>query len=305
MMDSSATGSPYDFSPWLGRSEETDDVVTAAPLAGLAATLDHRDPPWRHGVLPPLAHWLYFLPRTVQQDIAEDGHERRGGFLPPVPLPRRMWAGGAFTFAAPLSIGETIRRRSTIADIQHKSGRSGDLVFVKVVHEVFGATGLAVREEQDIVYREAPTDAASDAQRGASGDVQPLAESRSSHREPAAELPSADWTRTIQPDAVLLFRFSALTFNGHRIHYDRDYCREREGYPGLVVHGPLTATLLMDLFLRNNHGAQVRAFRFRGQRPLFDTGPLTVCGAAREAGASLWALDEHGDVAMTAELETA
>ena len=285
----SAADTPYDFSPWVGRSEEREDLVTAAPLAGLAATLDHADPPWRDGEIPPLAHWLYFLPRELQHDIAEDGHPERGGFVPPVSLPRRMWAGGSFTFVLPIRIGETIRRRSTIADIQHKSGRSGNLVFVKVVHEVSGSSGLAVSEEQDIVYREA---------------ADPGTRSRAPSREPFIEVPVADWTRRIQPDPVLLFRFSALTFNGHRIHYDRDYCREREGYPGLVVHGPLTATLLMDMFMRNHPGAEVKSFRFRGQRPLFDTGPIALCGATRGATASLWALDGDGNVAMTAELES-
>ena len=289
---SSADG-PYDFSGWVGRSEEREDHVTAAPLAGLAATLGHADPPWRIGELPPLAHWLHFLPRDLQQDIAEDGHPHRGGFLPPVPLPRRMWAGGTLDFASPIHIGETIRRRSTIAEIQHKSGRSGNLVFVKVVHEIVGSNGPALREEQDVVYREA------------AGDATPTTASRSAPAEPPTDLPVAEWTWRIQPDPVLLFRFSALTFNGHRIHYDRDYCRDREGYPGLVVHGPLTATLLMDLFLRNHPGVQVKAFRFRGQRPLFDTGAITLCGSARGAAVSLWALDSGGNVAMTAELETA
>ncbi len=286
-------GGALDYSSWLGRSEEQEDVVTAAPRAGLAVTLDHADPPWPTGELPPLAHWLFFLPRALQHDIAEDGHPARGGFLPPVPLPRRMWAGGALTFTAPLHIGETVRRRSTVAEVKHRSGRSGDLVFVKVVHEVFAPNGLAVREEQDIVYTEMPHDA----RRGA-----PPA-SRDSARAPMIDVPAAEYTRSIQPDPVLLFRFSALTFNGHRIHYDRDYCRDREGYPGLVVHGPLTATLLMDLFLRNHPGARVATFRFRGLRPVYDTHPITLCGASRGSTVSLWALNGSGDVVMSAELE--
>ncbi|MEO7520809.1 MAG: MaoC family dehydratase N-terminal domain-containing protein [Gemmatimonas sp.] len=280
------------ISQWIGRSEEREDVVTAAPLAGLAATLDYASPPWRDDEVPPLAHWLYFLPRSPQHELAEDGHPTRGGFLPPVPLPRRMWAGGSITFEAPIAVGETIRRRSTIAEIQHKTGRSGDLVFVKVVHEVFGSSGVAVREEQDIVYREAAREA------------MPAADERAQPRAAKVDVPTAEWTRTIQPDSVLLFRFSALTFNGHRIHYDREYCREHEGYPGLVVHGPLMATLLMDLFLRNNPETRVRAFKFRGQQPAFDTDPLTLCGVARDFGASLWAVNTDGDVVMNAEVET-
>lgn len=293
--DSMTHGAPH-LSSWIGRSEEQEDLVTAAPLAGLAATLDHVHPPWRPGELPPLAHWLHFLPRALQRDIAQDGHPTRGTFLPPVPLPRRMWAGSTLRFAAPLRIGETIHRVSTIAEVQHKNGRSGDLVFVKVIHEVSGPNGLAVREEQDLVYTEAPPDLAR--------EVPVNTGSRDPLRRSAIDLPAPEWTRSIQPDSVLLFRFSALTFNGHRIHFDRDYCRDREGYPGLVVHGPLTATLLMDLFLRHHPGAQVSAFRFRGKRPAYDTGALTLCGAARGAAASLWALDGEGEVVMTAELET-
>lgn len=269
---------------WIGRSETVEDVAAAAPLAGLAATLDHAAPPWRDGEVPPLGHWLYFLPRALQRDISGDGHPHRGGFLPPVDLPRRMWAGGAFSFAAPIRVGEPITRRSTIDDVTSKEGRSGRMVFVKVRHEVSTPAGPALTEFHDIVYREAARP----------GDAPPPGEA-----PPAG----AVWQRRIVPDIVLLFRFSALTFNGHRIHYDREYCREVEGYPGLVFHGPLTATLLVDLFLRHNPGAEVTGFRFRARRPLFDIHPLSVCGAPRAGGALLWALDHDGDVAMSAELD--
>jgi 3-methylfumaryl-CoA hydratase len=299
---SSAPASSYDFSAWLGRCEEQEDVVTAAPLAGLAATLDHAKPPWRDGETPPLAHWLYFLPRAPLHELAEDGHPARGGFLPPVPLPRRMWAGGSITFAAPLHVGESTRRRSTIADIQHKKGRSGNLVFVKVVHEIFGGSGLALREEQDIVYREAPQATRSEATRDMTrGEHSRVRLPPTEKEAPIAEKPT--WMRTVRPDSVLLFRFSALTFNGHRIHYDRDYCREREGYPGLVVHGPLIATLLMDLFLRNEPGARPRTFRFRSERPAFDTGSLTLWGIPGGATTSLWAENAGGERVMSAELD--
>lgn len=268
---------------WIGREEEQSDTATAAPLAGLAATLDHPDPPWRAGEVPPLGHWLYFLPRAPQREIAGDGHPARGGFLPPVPLPRRMWAGGRLDFLAPIRVGDALRRRSTITGVEQKSGRSGEMVFVTVLHEIGNEAGPAVREVHDIVYREAPRP----------GEAPPRA-------EPA---PDAVWRRPVVPDPVLLFRFSALTFNGHRIHYDRPYCETEEGYPGLVVHGPLTATLLVDLFLRENPGARVAGFRFRAKRPLFDVHPFTLCGAPREGGASLWALDHEGRVAMSAELD--
>ena len=218
---------------WIGRAEESADVAAAGPLEGLAATLDHADPPWRPGEVPPLGHWLYFLPRARQSAIGADGHPRRGDFLPPAPLPRRMWAGGRIEFGAPLAIGEAVRRRSVVAGVEHRPGRSGDMVFVEVVHEIAGKSGVAVREAQDIVYRAESNEAA------------PAA-------EPApTAAPAAEWSRTITPDPVLLFRYSALTFNGHRIHYDRPYAETIEGYPGLIVHGPLTAMLLVDLFLRN------------------------------------------------------
>ena len=195
-----------------------------------------------------------------------------------------MWAGGNLTFLAPIKIGAEITRCSIIEDVVSKEGRSGTMVFVKVRHNISHAGTLVLTEIHDIVYREPPKP----------GEGAPA-------REPAPAV--AVWERRVVPDIVLLFRFSALTFNGHRIHYDRDYCRDVEGYPGLVVHGPLTAMLLVDLFLRHNPGAFVTGFRFRAKRPLFDIHPFTVCGKPREGGALLWALDGEGNVAMSAELE--
>ncbi len=266
---------------WIGRSEATDDTVTPVPVAALAATLDRDDPPPRAGdPLPPLWHWLYFLPLHRWSEIGPDGHAERGGFLPPVPLPRRMWAGGRFTFRQPVRVGEAIRRTSTIADVSHKSGRSGDLVFVLVRHEIAGDNGLALTEEHDIVYR--------DAARPGDPPTPP---------QPAPT--DAVWRREIVPDEVLLFRYSALTFNGHRIHYDRRYVTEVEGYPGLIVHGPLIATLLVDL-LRRNVAAPMTAFRFRAMRPLFDIAPFAVCGSPAPDAASVWARDAEGFLAMDA-----
>jgi 3-methylfumaryl-CoA hydratase len=271
---------------WIGRSETVEDVAAPAPLAGLAATLDHGEPPWAAGEVPPLGHWLYFLPRALERDIAADGHPHKGGFLPPVDLPRRMWAGGEFAFLRPIPVGAAITRRSTIADVTAKNGRSGPMVFVRVEHEIATAQGPALTEVHHIVYREAPRP----------GEPAPPP-------EPAPA--EAIWRRAIRPDIVLLFRYSALTFNGHRIHYDRDYCREVEGYPGLIVHGPLTATLLMDLFLRHNPGARVASFRFRARRPLFDIHPFEVQGRPIAGGAELWAVDHQGALTMSAELTTA
>ena len=274
-----------DLKQWIGRTESASGVAAAAPLDGLAATLDHESPPWTPGCAPPLAHWLYLLPQARQSDLAEDGHPHRGGFLPPVELPRRMWAGSAIEFHAPVRIGDRLRRDSAISSIEHKSGQSGDLVFVTVTHAWSTAAGPVLTERQDIVYRAASKPDAIDRRLAAS----PV-------------LRRADWTRQIHPDPVLLFRFSALTFNAHRIHYDRSYCTGVEGYPGLVVHGPLTAMLLMDLFARNRPDARIAAFSFRGRRPLFDTESFTLCGSMRAGGADLWAVDGSGNVAMTAEL---
>jgi 3-methylfumaryl-CoA hydratase len=271
---------------WLGRSERQTDVAAPAPLGGLAATLDHLDPPWREGEVPPLGHWLFFLPGAPQREIGPDGHAKRGGFLPPVELPRRMWAGSEIEFLAPIPVGAAIERRSAIANIEHKTGRSGDMVFVRVEHEIAVQGALAVRDVHNIVYREAP---------------------KPGEAAPPPEKPgrAAEFERAIVPDPVLLFRYSALTFNGHRIHYDRRYCEQAEGYPGLVVHGPLTATLLMDLYLRQRPAAAVHAFRFRARRPLFDIHPFTLCGVHKPSGADLWALDHEGALAMIAELEVA
>jgi 3-methylfumaryl-CoA hydratase len=272
---------------WIGRGEEATDVVTAAPLAGLQATLDRDDPAPRHGdLLPPSGHWLYFLPATRQSDLDQNGHAQKGDFLPPVPLERRMWAGGRIRFAAPLRVGDDITRNSEILDVSLKEGKSGPLVFVVVRHRVSGPDGLAIEEEHDIVYRGAPPESSL-----------PLP-------PPAPEHPGeAVWRRTIDPDPVLLFRYSALIFNGHRIHYDREYVTKDEGYPGLIVHGPLIATLLMDLCRRQAPERRLTRFDYRARGPIFDLGPFSVNGRPVDGGAELWALDHQGRLAMTAKAE--
>jgi 3-methylfumaryl-CoA hydratase len=269
---------------WVGRTETRTDTIDARPATLLSATLDRDDPPLRTGdLLPPLWHWLYFLPSYRHDEAGPDGHAKRGGFLPPVPLPRRMWAGSRLEWSAPLRIGEPVRRVSRIVSITNKRGASGELVFVVVRHELSTAAGLALAEEHDIVYRDLST----------SGAV------------PATKAPEeARWRRRIVPDDVLLFRYSALTFNSHRIHYDRRYVTEVEGYPGLVVHGPLLATLLVDLLRRHGVGETLRRFEFRARRPLFDTAPFDVCGlpAADGRAVSLWAQDIEGALAMQASV---
>ncbi|ATA55439.1 acyl-CoA dehydrogenase [Variovorax boronicumulans] len=275
---------------WQGRTETLRDDLTAAPVRGLSATLDRDDPLPEAGTrLPALWHWLYFLPHHRQSEIGEDGHAKRGGFLPPVPLPRRMWAGGRLTWEPgnPLQVGDAIERTSTIASVTHKAGRTGELVFVLVRHEVRNARGLALTEEHDIVYRAA----------AAPGEAAP---------SPTPAPKDAAFSRDLVPDDVLLFRYSALTFNGHRIHYDRRYVTQVEGYPGLIVHGPLIATLLVDLLRRNAPAdAQLARFEFRAVRPTFDIAPFRVHGKPAEGSTdgktfSLWGEDADGWLTMQA-----
>jgi 3-methylfumaryl-CoA hydratase len=268
---------------WTGRSETLSDVVTAAPVRMLRATLDLPADPAVQS-LPALWHWLYFLPSARQSELGPDGHPKRGGFLPPVPLPRRMWAGGQLEFFHPLRIGDAVERVSTIEDVTLKSGRSGELCFVRVRHELNSPRGLALREFHDIVYRPEPVPGAA----AAAG-------------EPA---PAAQWSERIVPDDVLLFRYSALTFNGHRIHYDRKYVTQVEGYPGLIVHGPLLATLLAGLGGRQFPGREPRAFSFRALKPVFDLHPFEICGRADGSDAAdLWVRDHEGHRTMAARME--
>ena len=284
------TGSGVDLEhirSWIGRAETRTDRVTAVPMAAMSATLDRNDAePVEGTAVPPLWHWLYFLPLSPLSDAGPDGHPKRGGFLPPVPLPRRMFAGGRFEFHRPLKVGETITRTSRITDISGKEGRSGTLVFVTVRHEIAGAAGVAMTEEHDIVYRENP---------------------RADAAVPKPQAARADeaFSRDIAPDPVMLFRYSALTFNSHRIHYDRPYVTDVEGYPGLIVHGPLIATLLADLLRRNLPQANVRSFSFRALRPLFDIHQFTVCGRADGKRVTLWTRDHEGWLTMEATAELA
>ena len=270
-----------------GRVEVASDEIAASPVAGLSATLDREDDePLRGMELPPLWHWLYFLPRARQSQLGNDGHPRLGKFLPPVPLPRRMWAGGRLQWHAPLRVGDTVQRTSRIETVTHKAGRTGDLLFVLVRHDLSQSGHVCVTEEQDIVYRAAAKP----------GDPEPA---------PTAAPEGAVWTREIVPDPTLLFRYSALTFNGHRIHYDRPYATGVEGYRGLVVHGPLIATLLADLARRERPGASIAGFSFKAIRPMLDLRPFQVCGKPSADGksAQLWAHDHEGWLTMQAHIQ--
>ena len=266
---------------WVGKTEVKQDVTQPAMAAALAATLDRAAPA---ADLPPLWHWIYFWTVAPSSEIGADGHPQRGGFLPPVPLPRRMWAGGRLSFAAPIAIGQLATRTSRILHVAAKDGATGQLAFVTVRHEIAQDGRIAVTEEHDIVYRGLP---------------QPGAAAPAARQAPV----DAAWSREITPDPVLLFRYSALTFNGHRIHYDRSYVTGVEGYPGLIVHGPLIATLLLDLLHRNMPDATVAEFSFRAVGPLFDIEPFTVCGQPGDDGHSvkLWAKNSRGELAMQAE----
>jgi 3-methylfumaryl-CoA hydratase len=276
---------------WIGRSETVSDLVTPFPYAALSATLDRPCERPANGVeVPPLWHWLYFLPIYPQSELGPDGHAKRGGFLPPVQLPRRMWAGGAFTFNAPLCIGDTITRTSTIDNVTEKSGRTGALTFVKVRHDVRVGTAdaIALTEYHDIVYREAARP----------GDPAPA---------PRAAPARCAWEKRWVPSDVLLFRYSALTFNGHRIHYDRRYVTEVEGYPGLVVHGPMIATLLLDLLRTHLPRERLVEFQFTAVRPTFDINEFFVCGEPEGDGKTihLWARDHEGWLTMDARARVA
>jgi 3-methylfumaryl-CoA hydratase len=266
---------------WIGKSEMRSDQVTLTPIAALSATLDRDDAtPSGGDPLPPLWHWLYFVPIHRQSELGSDGHVKRGRFIPPVPLPCRMFAGGRLWFHRMLRAGDNIYRVSRIADVYQKAGRSGPLIFVVVRHEISNDDGLALIEEHDIVYRD----------HGQGSEA-----AQKSQSAPTKAL----WTREILADSIMLFRYSALTFNPHRIHYDLPYAN-LEGYHGLVVHAPLIATLLADLLRRNLPDAIVTSFSFRAVRPLLDTQPFSLCGGAERSGKTvhLWAKSADGWTAM-------
>lgn len=281
---------------WIGRQESAVETVHKTPVHALLATFDRLAPPEGAGLggpeqgsaglgetLPLLWHWLYFLPLAPQGQIGPDGHPRRGGFLPPVPLERRMWAGGRLRFFEPILIGDRIEKHSEILSVKEKEGKAGAMVFVTVRHRIETPRGLAVEEEQDIVY---------------------LAMPEAFRLPPPLPLPEeAQWTDEVPLDPVLLFRFSALTFNGHRIHYDLPYAKDTEKYPGLVVHGPLQAMLLMAAGLRRHRQEKITGFSFRGVRPVFDFDQLRLVGLTAEAGAAqLFSVVEADSVGMKAEL---
>jgi Uncharacterized conserved protein len=261
----------------MSAPEEVTETVTAFPARAMAATLDRAEPFAEGSALPPLWHWFHALKLYPMAEAGPDGHQALGPFLPDLGLPRRMWAGGRFTFHRPLTIGAQVTRRSQVLDVAQKTGRSGPIAFVTVGHRWTDAEGLLIDEEQDIVYRR--VDAPPGATQPAPGDE--------------------TLGRTMSAGPVLLFRYSALTFNGHRIHYDRDFCAT-EGYDGIVVHGPLLATLLLDL-LRHEGGRLPASFSFRAMAPVTADTPFTLCARIEGDTARLWVRRHDGVLAMSAE----
>ena len=280
-----------DLKAHVGRRESAIDTVTAAPANLLRLTFGRDEPEFQPGdVLPSGWQCLYFLPRFTPDALRLDGSPRDTGVVPPMPLPRRMFAGERFRFHRSIRIGDSVRRETELTDISVKSGSTGTLVFATVVQRIFTPEGLAIEEERRTVFRE---------------EVKAGERNQAPRRETApGDVP---WRRSITPDPVLLFRFSALTFNSHRIHYDRPWAMEREGYPALVVHGPLTSTLLINFAGDHTKGRAVVSYETQARAPLFDTAPFELRGrpAADGHAAELWAVTPEGTVAMSARAELA
>jgi 3-methylfumaryl-CoA hydratase len=295
------TATPFDA--WVGREETLHARLLPESVQALAATLDWPEAPSEGDALPPGWQWMFFNPVMRASGLGEDGHPKRGGFvsphaprggsaglgrpgagfLPPIELPRRMWAGSRLRYLAPLRVGDTAERHSRISKIEHKSGKRGELWFVTVEHTTRSQGRDCIVEQQDIVYREAATPGT------APSPTPPRHEAQ------------AQWVQSVMPGTTLLFRYSALTFNGHRIHYDADYAREVEGYPALVVHGPLTATLLQQFVLQQCPGRRLAGFEFRGVSPLHVDRTFTLEGALQgDDAAELWARGPDGELAMAA-----
>jgi len=271
-----------DYSDVVGREETREEIIASERARALAATLDLRDVPGS-GDLPLSWHWLYFNPTAKRSLLGTDGHPRRGGFLPDVALPRRMWAGSRIEYHLPVALDQPARKRSVISKAITKAGKTGNLVFVTVDHEIWSGEHLCIREEQDIVYREAT--------QGSTSSDAPMAPD------------AAEWSEEFEPDAVLLFRYSALTANGHRIHYDYPYTTREEGYPDLVVHGPLTATLLHGLAIRARPDERLSRFSFRAVSPLYVSSRFWIEAKLDRStgGLQLWARRSDGSLAMKAD----
>ena len=268
---------------WINKTTEAEDTIRLQPANFMEATLN-RPPKLKEGDnLPPLWHWIYFLEAKPESDLGRDAHPKKGDFLPPIQLPRRMWAGGRFTFYNDLVIGEKAKKNTTIKKIVEKEGSAGPLCFITLEHKIYSKNEVSIIEEQDLVY---------------------LQDQQGSKSLPLAQnnVEKADFSQEIHPSAILLFRYSALTFNGHRIHYDLDYAKNVEGYDGLVFHGPLTATLLLDLALKERK-QPIKKYSFRGIAPLSNLDYFWIEGKSEDNAAILWARRKDGVVAMKAKAD--
>ena len=268
---------------WINKTTEAEDTIRLQPANFMEATLN-RPPKLKEGDnLPPLWHWIYFLEAKPESDLGRDAHPKKGDFLPPIQLPRRMWAGGRFTFYNDLVIGEKAKKITTIKKIVEKEGSAGPLCFITLEHKIYSKDEISIIEEQDLVY---------------------LQDQQGSKSLPLAQnnVEKADFSQEIHPSAILLFRYSALTFNGHRIHYDLDYAKNVEGYDGLVFHGPLTATLLLDLAVKERK-QPIKKYSFRGIAPLSNLDCFWIEGKSEDNAAILWARRKDGVVAMKAKAD--
>jgi 3-methylfumaryl-CoA hydratase len=278
-----------DLKRHVGSKDVTTDVVTAAQANLLRLAFGRPEPEFKDGdVLPPGWHVIYFTPRVAAADLRPDGTPARSALMPDMPLPRRMFAGQTFRFHRPVRIGQTLRNETELTDIALKRGATGTLVFTTVVSRISGPDGLAIEDERLIVYRE---------------EVKAGDRNQAPRREPVPA--DASWHRTVTPDPILLFRFSALTFNSHRIHYDIEWATKVEGYPALVVHGPLTQTLLIDFARDHAGGRAFTKFATQARAPLFDGAPFELRGRPGARGCELWAVTPEGTVAMSAQVEFA
>lgn len=271
---------------WVGKQETHEDDITLFQARALAAALDNKTLPEKGDELPAFWEWMYFLPTPNASATGHDGHPSKGGFLPPVPLPRRMWAAGSVERFKALVIGQAAKRTSTIESVELKQGSTGTLVFVNVKHDIYQSDELCISQVQNIVYREAPTERA--------------------ELPPGKPAPTeCDASKELTADPVLLYRFSALTYNGHRIHYDRDYAVNEELYPALVVHGPLLVTLLLELQRHELSDVTLKKFKFRAMRPTFDINPFSVSLKREGDALSLWSADHDGFICMSINAELA
>jgi len=269
---------------WEGKQETAQDDITLFPARALAAALDRDWEPKKGESLPAFWDWMYFLPTPKAKDTGKDGHPDKGGFLPPVPLPRRMWAAGDYELIAPLEIGKSATRVSTIESVELKQGASGTLVFVNVRHDTYQNDQKCISQVQNIVYREQV--------------------SGPSQLPPGKPSPNdAQFQQDVLITPVLLFRYSALTYNGHRIHYDRDYTRNEEFYPDLIVHGPLLVTLLLNLQHSVLPERTIRHFSFRAMRPTFDRETFSIAGKLDGDLLNLWSADHEAYQCMQIKAE--